>query len=200
MRQHQATSVRFVNHLLAPGDPRPCMATSLPHSRLSSTFTSHRSHRGSQAAGRVSACRECFSHVKVAQKPHKHVRLSNHSTAADKTGQKETADGPLEAVKSRFDHDLPAVPSRVQSTGTRVAISLLQTYKDFISPLLPSVCCFQPSCSTYSVEAYQQFGACKGTLLMVWRLLRCNPFRGGYQGQYDPPSWPPVGLGAFFKD
>ena len=82
----------------------------------------------------------------------------------------------------------------------RVAISLLQAYKDFISPLLPSVCRFQPSCSTYSVEAYQQFGACKGTLLMVWRLLRCNPFRGGYQGQYDPPSWPPVGLGAVFKD
>ncbi|KAL0039502.1 hypothetical protein WJX79_010886 [Trebouxia sp. C0005] len=175
------------------------MATSLPQFRLSFTFKSRRSRGGSQAAGSVSACRECWSQVKVAQKPHKHVRLSNHSTAADKTGQK-TADGPFEAVKSRYDHDLPAVPSRDQSTGTRVAVALLQAYKDFISPVLPSVCRFQPSCSTYSVEAYQQFGACKGTLLMVWRLLRCNPFRGGYQGQYDPPSWPPVGLGAVFKD
>ncbi|KAL0044632.1 hypothetical protein WJX82_003599 [Trebouxia sp. C0006] len=151
------------------------MATSLPHVRLSSTLTTRRSHRRFQAADRVSACRECFSQLK-------------------------SEDGPLEAGKSKFDHDTPAVPSRVQSTGTRVAISLLQAYKDFISPLLPSVCRFQPSCSTYSVEAYQQFGACKGTLLMVWRLLRCNPFRGGYQGQYDPPSWPPVGLGAVFKD
>lgn len=176
------------------------MATSLPQIRLSPTFTSRRSHRGCQAAGRVSACRECLSQVKVAQRPDKHVRLSNHGTAADKTGQKETADGLLEAVKSRCDHDLPAVPSTAQSAGTRVAISLLQAYKDFISPLLPSVCRFQPSCSTYSVEAYQQFGARKGTVLMVWRLLRCNPFRGGYQGQYDPPSWPPIGLRAVLKD
>ncbi|KAL0032991.1 hypothetical protein WJX77_009718 [Trebouxia sp. C0004] len=168
------------------------MATSLLNFTLSSSIANRCSQHGSQAAGRVSACRECLSHVKVAQKRHRHFKLFTHSTAADKTGQKETVDGPLEGSKSKFDHDLPAVPSTVQGTGTRVAISLLHAYQDYISPLLPSVCCFQPSCSTYSVEAYQQFGARKGTILMVWRLLRCNPFRGGYQGQYDPPSWPPV--------
>lgn len=81
----------------------------------------------------------------------------------------------------------------------RVAISLVQAYKDLISPVLPSVCRFLPSCSTYSVEAFEQFGASKGVVLMAWRILRCNPFRGGYQGQYDPPQWPPVGLEAIFR-
>ena len=81
----------------------------------------------------------------------------------------------------------------------RVAISLVQAYKDLISPVLPSVCRFLPSCSAYSVEAFEQFGASKGVVLMAWRILRCNPFRGGYQGQYDPPQWPPVGLEAIFR-
>lgn len=82
---------------------------------------------------------------------------------------------------------------------TRVAISVVQAYKDLISPVLPSVCRFLPSCSTYSVQAFEQFGAGKGVILMGWRILRCNPFRGGYQGQYDPPQWPPVGLEALFR-
>lgn len=81
----------------------------------------------------------------------------------------------------------------------RAAISVVQAYKDLISPLLPSVCRFLPSCSTYSVQAFEQFGAGKGIVLMAWRIVRCNPFRGGYQGQYDPPQWPPVGLEAVFR-
>ena len=81
----------------------------------------------------------------------------------------------------------------------RGAIFLIQTYKDWISPALPSVCRFQPSCSTYSIEAFQQFGPAKGITLMAWRILRCNPFRSGYQGQYDPPKWPPVGLEKLFN-
>ena len=81
----------------------------------------------------------------------------------------------------------------------RVAITLVQAYKDLISPVLPSVCRFLPSCSTYSVEAFEHFGAGRGVVLMAWRILRCNPFRGGYQGQYDPPQWPPVGLEAIFR-
>ena len=81
----------------------------------------------------------------------------------------------------------------------RIAIAMIQAYKDLVSPLLPSVCRFQPSCSTYSIEAFQQFGPSQGLTLMAWRILRCNPFRGGYQGQYDPPCWPPVGLEMWFK-
>ena len=40
----------------------------------------------------------------------------------------------------------------------------------------------------YALEAYQEFGFWRGSVLTGWRLLRCNPL--GAQG-YDPPRWPP---------
>jgi putative membrane protein insertion efficiency factor len=47
----------------------------------------------------------------------------------------------------------------------------------------PSPCRFEPSCSNYSLEALETFGAFKGTLLTIRRLLRCRPF--GPSG-FDP--------------
>ena len=40
-----------------------------------------------------------------------------------------------------------------------------------------------PTCSQYAVEAIEKYGALKGGLLAVWRILRCNPFA---KGGYDP--------------
>ena len=44
-------------------------------------------------------------------------------------------------------------------------------------------CIFYPTCSEYALQAYEKYGFFKGTLLTVWRLLRCNPFN---KGGYDP--------------
>ena len=45
-------------------------------------------------------------------------------------------------------------------------------------------CCrFTPSCSNYMLEALRVHGAFKGSLLGLWRILRCHPF--GASG-YDP--------------
>lgn len=53
-------------------------------------------------------------------------------------------------------------------------------YQKLISPLLPAACRYHPSCSTYAAEALELHGAAKGSLLAVWRLLRCHPWaRGG---------------------
>jgi hypothetical protein len=52
-------------------------------------------------------------------------------------------------------------------------------YRKFISPLFPSRCKYYPCCSSYSLEAYKRHGAVKGTVLTVWRLLRCNPWSLG---------------------
>lgn len=58
---------------------------------------------------------------------------------------------------------------------------LIKLYRKVISPILPNSCRFTPSCSEYALEAIGKFGAIKGTLLSVYRILRCNPFcRGGY--------------------
>ena len=45
------------------------------------------------------------------------------------------------------------------------------------------MCRYEPTCSEYSIEAINKFGAFKGILLTVKRLLRCNPLGG--KG-YDP--------------
>jgi putative membrane protein insertion efficiency factor len=57
----------------------------------------------------------------------------------------------------------------------------IKLYRKFISPLLPNACRFTPTCSEYAIEAIDKFGAIRGSILAVWRILRCNPFcRGGY--------------------
>ena len=70
----------------------------------------------------------------------------------------------------------------------RVLVSLVDFYRARISPLLPPLCRFEPSCSAYAREALLRHGSVKGTLLAVWRVLRCNPF---CKGGADPV--PPAG-------
>lgn len=59
------------------------------------------------------------------------------------------------------------------------AIAIMKLYRLIISPLYGQVCRYYPSCSRYSMEAYQQRGFLIGIALTVWRLLRCNPFSSG---------------------
>lgn len=65
----------------------------------------------------------------------------------------------------------------------RILIAIVRGYKKYISPMLPPSCRFTPTCSEYAVEALQKHGAWKGSLLAIWRILRCNPF---CKGGYDP--------------
>jgi len=65
-----------------------------------------------------------------------------------------------------------------------VLVRLIDGYRRFVSPLLPPLCRFEPSCSAYGREAILRHGALKGSLLAAWRILRCNPFCRG--GRYDP--------------
>lgn len=62
-------------------------------------------------------------------------------------------------------------------------VALVRTYQLFISPLLPPVCRYYPSCSAYAVEALERYGARRGSWLAVKRIGRCHPFR---PGGFDP--------------
>ena len=64
-----------------------------------------------------------------------------------------------------------------------VMIWLVRLYRKFISPLKRPCCRFTPTCSAYAIEAYTKRGFIIGTILTVWRILRCNPF---CKGGYDP--------------
>jgi putative membrane protein insertion efficiency factor len=65
----------------------------------------------------------------------------------------------------------------------RPAIFLIRGYQRFISPLFPRRCKYEPTCSAYAVEAVSRFGFFRGSLLSIWRLIRCNPFS---HGGFDP--------------
>jgi putative membrane protein insertion efficiency factor len=63
---------------------------------------------------------------------------------------------------------------------TAAVLWLLRGYKRFVSPLLPRACRFTPTCSEYAQLAIRDRGLWRGSLLTLWRLLRCQPFsRGG---------------------
>ena len=62
-----------------------------------------------------------------------------------------------------------------------ILIVFIKFYRRAISPFLPGACRFTPTCSSYAIEAIGRFGAIRGSLLSMYRILRCNPFcRGGY--------------------
>lgn len=63
----------------------------------------------------------------------------------------------------------------------RIFLYLINFYIKNISPMFPRRCRFYPTCSMYAKEAITDYGAIKGGILSVFRILRCNPlFKGGY--------------------
>jgi putative membrane protein insertion efficiency factor len=65
-----------------------------------------------------------------------------------------------------------------------LALLLLRGYKRFLSPLLPPMCRFEPTCSIYMMQAIEKHGLIRGLWLGARRLLRCHPF--------NPGGWDPV--------
>ncbi|MBK8027899.1 MAG: membrane protein insertion efficiency factor YidD [Chloroflexi bacterium] len=64
-----------------------------------------------------------------------------------------------------------------------IALALIRFYKRFISPALPSACRFEPTCSVYTYQAIEKYGAIKGGWMGIKRISRCHPFN---PGGYDP--------------
>ncbi|MQG21039.1 MAG: membrane protein insertion efficiency factor YidD [SAR202 cluster bacterium] len=66
---------------------------------------------------------------------------------------------------------------------SRITIKLIDVYKVAISPLLPSSCRFEPTCSMYMRDGIELHGALIGTIMGVRRILRCHPWS---VGGFDP--------------
>ncbi len=62
----------------------------------------------------------------------------------------------------------------------KVLIKIIKFYQRYISRLKgrPS-CRFYPTCSQYAVMAIEKYGALRGSLKAIWRILRCNPLSKG---------------------
>ena len=62
-----------------------------------------------------------------------------------------------------------------------LAILLIKIYQWVISPMLPKVCRFYPSCSNYMLQAIREWGVFRGVVLGLKRICRCRP--GGKCGE-----------------
>ena len=66
----------------------------------------------------------------------------------------------------------------------RFLLWLVRFYRKHISPRRAPCCRFVPTCSAYALEAVEKYGAWKGGLLALRRILRCHPF--SRKSGYDP--------------
>ena len=72
---------------------------------------------------------------------------------------------------------------RIATLPKRALLWMIRFYRAGISPAHRPCCRFIPTCSQYALEAVEKYGAVKGGLLALWRILRCNPL---CKGGYDP--------------
>jgi hypothetical protein len=90
----------------------------------------------------------------------------------------------------RFPEPKKSLPAKVWALRLVPLLGMLWLYKRAISPFLPPMCRFEPTCSEYMFEAIKQRGLAQGIVIGGLRLCRCHPFGG--QG-YDPVEafrWP----------
>ena len=68
----------------------------------------------------------------------------------------------------------------------KILIKFIEFYQKNISSWLEYKnirCKYYPTCSEYTKQAIEKYGAFKGSILGIARILRCNPFS---KGGYDP--------------
>ena len=69
---------------------------------------------------------------------------------------------------------------------SRLLVAFVRAYQLLLSPHMGGGCRFTPTCSNYAIQALEKYGALKGSILAIHRILRCNPW-GGHG--WDPPRW-----------
>ena len=69
------------------------------------------------------------------------------------------------------------------SALARLATAAIRAYQRLLSPVMGKSCRFQPTCSSYTLEAVTVHGFFRGLWLGIRRLGRCHPF---HEGGYDP--------------
>jgi len=68
----------------------------------------------------------------------------------------------------------------------KILVFLIKKYQEIISPHLKKHninCKYFPTCSEYTKQAIEKYGAVKGSFLGIKRIIKCNPFS---KGGYDP--------------
>ncbi|MDP7026290.1 MAG: membrane protein insertion efficiency factor YidD [Candidatus Marinimicrobia bacterium] len=64
-----------------------------------------------------------------------------------------------------------------------LVIFVVRLYRVAVSPMFPPSCRYTPSCSQYTIDAFNKNNPLKASLLSLKRLLSCHPWS---KGGYDP--------------
>lgn len=105
-------------------------------------------------------------------------RDPTRSRGADGSGR---SSDPSVCADTSHHHGVNSGPR--SAVNERLFVRLIRWYQMAVDGR-PSPCRFTPSCSAYSIEAFEQFGTWRGLSLTIRRLLRCRPF--------GPSGWDPV--------
>jgi putative membrane protein insertion efficiency factor len=74
-------------------------------------------------------------------------------------------------------------------------LAIIRLYRSTLSGWLGGQCRYYPTCSHYAEDAIRARGVVAGSVLAVWRILRCNPFgTGGLDPAPAPRSYDAVTL------
>ena len=66
----------------------------------------------------------------------------------------------------------------------QLIIYFIRFYQWTFGRILPRICRFEPSCSQYAIDAMRNHGFLKGSILSIFRIMRCQPLCNG--------GWDPV--------
>ncbi len=64
------------------------------------------------------------------------------------------------------------------SAGRRIARTVIRGYQLLLAPLFVGACRFEPTCSSYALQAVDRFGPLRGGWLGLRRIARCHPWGG----------------------
>ena len=72
--------------------------------------------------------------------------------------------------------------SNVKKTEIWIITAFIRIMKT-VFVMQEGVCRFEPTCTVYAQQAIKNYSMLKAGRLIIWRLLRCNPFNNG---GFDP--------------
>jgi len=64
----------------------------------------------------------------------------------------------------------------------QILIKIIRIYQSIPGPW-HNHCRFYPTCSNYAIDAINEYGSFKGSIMAIKRIFRCNPLGGS---GYDP--------------
>ena len=78
----------------------------------------------------------------------------------------------------------PGANSKVRVANMRLGslakslLMIITLYRKLLSPFMVSRCRYLPTCSEYTAEAIVRYGAIRGMVMGLKRILKCHPFGG----------------------